>query len=124
MCGINGYIDKSGGCDLSKTLQTMNGLITHRGPDDSGVWIEGSVAMGMQRLSIIDLESGQQPMHNSTNHTTLVFNGEIYNYQSLKEELEKEGCHFETNSDTEVILKLYERHGEQSFGRLDGMFAF
>ncbi|MGB1972321.1 MAG: asparagine synthetase B, partial [Flavobacteriaceae bacterium] len=102
----------------------MNGLIEHRGPDDSGVWIEGSVAMGMQRLSIIDLESGQQPMHNSTNQTTLVFNGEIYNYQSLKSELEKEGCHFETNSDTEVILKLYERHGEQSFGRLDGMFAF
>jgi asparagine synthase (glutamine-hydrolysing) len=124
MCGINGYIDKAGGCDLSKTLQTMNGLITHRGPDDSGVWIEGSVGMGMQRLSIIDLESGQQPMHNPTNQTTIVFNGEIYNYQSLKAELQKEGCHFETNSDTEVILKLYELHGEQSFGRLDGMFAF
>ena len=123
MCGINGCIDKKGQIDLVKTLEEMNRQIRHRGPDDTGVWTENNLGMGMQRLSIIDLMNGHQPMHNPSNNTTIVFNGEIYNYKSLKKDLEAAGQQFETSSDTEVILKLYQVHGIASFGMLDGMFA-
>lgn len=124
MCGINGCIDKKGQRDLIKTLEKMNQQIRHRGPDDAGVWTENNLGMGMQRLAIIDLKTGHQPMHNPSNNTTIVFNGEIYNYQSLKKDLEAAGQQFETSSDTEVILKLYQAHGTDAFGMLDGMFAF
>jgi len=124
MCGINGCIDKKGQRDLVKTLEKMNQQIRHRGPDDAGVWTENNLGMGMQRLAIIDLKTGHQPMHNPSNNTTIVFNGEIYNYQSLKKDLEAAGQQFETSSDTEVILKLYQAHGTDAFGMLDGMFAF
>ena len=124
MCGINGCIDKKGQRDLVKTLEEMNRQIHHRGPDDAGVWTENNLGMGMQRLSIIDLKTGYQPMHNPHNNTTIVFNGEIYNYQSLKQDMEVSGQQFETSSDTEVILKLYQAHGTAAFGMLDGMFAF
>ena len=124
MCGINGFIDKTGKKDLKKIIQQMNQLIFHRGPNDNGVFINDKLSMGMQRLSIIDLMSGQQPMFNPSNKSTIVFNGEIYNYKTLKAQLEKKGHEFITKSDTEVILKLYQEYGTNSFEMLDGMFAF
>lgn len=124
MCGINGFIDKTGKRDLVKTLEEMNRQIRHRGPDHAGIWSENKLGMAMQRLAIIDLKTGHQPMHNFSNNTTIVYNGEIYNHQSLKKELEALGYQFKTTSDTEVILKLYQAYGTKAFGRLDGMFAF
>ena len=106
----------------------MNDLIIHRGPDDEGIFEEKndsfSIALGMRRLSIIDLESGNQPMSSDDKQVILVFNGEIYNYITLKKELETKKVGFNTNSDTEVILKLYLEYGTDSFSKLDGMFAF
>lgn len=130
MCGINGIIHYTNNNQdqLAKALHQMNNLIIHRGPDDDGAYInstpKGSIAMGMRRLSIIDLSTGDQPMYNADRSITLVFNGEIYNFLSLKEKLQNQGVAFDTQSDTEVILKLYETYGTQSFAMLDGMFAF
>lgn len=128
MCGINGFLAVIGLDDSSGQLKKMNNLIAHRGPDAEGEFFENingyTVAMGMRRLSIIDLNGGNQPIHSEDRTKVIVFNGEIYNYQTLKEDLISQGCNFKTNSDTEVILKLYEKEGAQSFGKLDGMFAF
>ena len=124
MCGINGFIDKTGKKDLKKIIQQMNQSIFHRGPDDTGIWSNQRLGMGLQRLSIIDLDSGHQPMHNPSNKSTIVFNGEIYNYLTLRTQLKKIGYEFNTISDTEVILKLYQEYGTSSFKMLDGMFAF
>ena len=130
MCGINGIINtdnKEQGA-LQIELAKMNQLITHRGPDDDGFYIattgSTSVAMAMRRLSIIDLSTGKQPMYTNNNSIGIVFNGEIYNYQILKQQLESSGVLFKTTSDTEVILKLYEQRGVAAFKELDGMFAF
>jgi asparagine synthase (glutamine-hydrolysing) len=130
MCGLNGII-KIGEVNQESLLQElteMNDLIVHRGPDDSGTYFKNlenvSFCMGMRRLSIIDLNSGSQPIFNDDKSIVIVFNGEIYNYKVLKSELEKEGVLFNTNSDTEVILKLYEKKGVDCFNMLDGMFAF
>lgn len=130
MCGINGIIHytEQNPKRLVQDLENMNDLIIHRGPDDDGVYInktlKGSLAMGMRRLSIIDLGTGSQPMFNEDKSITLVFNGEIYNFQTLKNKLLKKNITFHTTSDTEVILRLYETYGVKSFGMLDGMFAF
>ncbi|RDY57591.1 asparagine synthase (glutamine-hydrolyzing) [Flagellimonas nanhaiensis] len=131
MCGINGfisYITNKNSKNALNEIISMNNLIYHRGPDDDGVFVEknesSTIAMGMRRLSIIDLHSGKQPIFSDDKQLVIVFNGEIYNYLELKEELLKEGVVFNTNSDTEVILKLYERDGISAFERLDGMFAF
>lgn len=130
MCGINGFIKKSdpGNTELKAQINTMNDLIFHRGPDDDGVFCKTTgnyaLAMGMRRLSIIDLSTGKQPISNDSGTITIVFNGEIYNYQVLRNELQSKGVTFKTKSDTEVILKLYELEGESSFKKLDGMFAF
>jgi asparagine synthase (glutamine-hydrolysing) len=106
----------------------MNNLIIHRGPDEFGEFLlkedNYSIGMAMRRLSIIDLDSGNQPMYSEDQSIVIVFNGEIYNFQTLKEELIIQGIVFQTNSDTEVILRLYEQEGPISFGKLDGMFAF
>jgi asparagine synthase (glutamine-hydrolysing) len=128
MCGINGFVRNSQTIDKS-LISSMNQAITHRGPDDSGDINElhqnKHVAMGMQRLSIIDLETGQQPLNIDNGNLVIVFNGEIYNYKSIKDELiSSHQANFETTSDTEVILKAYQIHGTQSFSMLDGMFAF
>lgn len=126
MCGINGIIaasnDPKG--NWSAKLQRMNALIEHRGPDDDGFYHDDEVYMAMRRLSIIDLETGKQPISNASNNIVIVFNGEIYNYKKLKTSLENKGVTFKTNSDTEVILRLYETFGTSSFKMLDGMFAF
>jgi asparagine synthase (glutamine-hydrolysing) len=128
MCGINGIISKNKSAQqISEMLTKMNDLIIHRGPDDHGISVSNSqesiVAMGMRRLSIIDLSSGHQPMFSEDKKITIVFNGEIYNFKTLKDELISEGIQFKTTSDTEVILKLYEKIGIAVFKRLDGMFA-
>ncbi len=131
MCGINGFINFDSALTKEETiaeLNSMNDLIFHRGPDDDGVYANVdkrlSIAMGMRRLAIIDLHSGKQPMFSKDGKITIVFNGEIYNYRELKQELVKKGVTFETSSDTEVILRLYETEGVDSFKKLDGMFAF
>lgn len=127
MCGINGLLALNKIDNLSEQLTAMNNLIMHRGPDAAGEFIEDrgnySIAMGMRRLSIIDLHTGNQPIYSEDHSIVIVFNGEIYNYQVLKSQLIEQGCVFKTNSDTEVILKLYEKEGVKSFGKLDGMFA-
>jgi len=130
MCGINGFIalEKSDPKNLAAEIALMNDLIVHRGPDDDGVFIEDGddfgLALGMRRLSIIDLHSGKQPIFSDDKQLVIVFNGEIYNYPELRKELQQNGTVFSTQSDTEVILKLYEQEGEASFKKLDGMFAF
>jgi asparagine synthase (glutamine-hydrolysing) len=130
MCGINGFIysEKKGNEQLLFDITKMNDMIIHRGPDDDGVFLDSSdkfsIAMGMRRLSIIDLNSGKQPIFAHDGQMVIVFNGEIYNYKLLRKQLENKGVNFKTNSDTEVILKLYESEGIASFKKLDGMFAF
>lgn len=131
MCGINGiiYQKNKNKKELAAEIESMNDLIIHRGPDDDGIYTYNassnfSLAMGMRRLSIIDLSSGKQPIFSDDNKIVIVFNGEIYNYKILRKELLNEGVSFNTESDTEVILKLYETYGVSSFKRLDGMFGF
>ncbi|MEM9075510.1 MAG: asparagine synthase (glutamine-hydrolyzing) [Bacteroidota bacterium] len=131
MCGINGFVYKSKTdlAFLKKQIGSMNQRIFHRGPDEGGTYIELSqtqagIAMGMRRLSIIDLSSGKQPIFADDNNLVIFFNGEIYNYKKIKDRLVQAGVTFETKSDTEVILKLYELEGESSFSQLDGMYAF
>tara|TARA_R110000868_G_scaffold90110_1_gene250382 strand:+ start:18132 stop:20033 length:1902 start_codon:yes stop_codon:yes gene_type:complete len=130
MCGINGIISNSPSSkkELNDRINTMNNLIIHRGPDDDGIFVETGpnygIAMGMRRLAIIDLHSGMQPITSEDGEITIVFNGEIYNFLQLKNSLLEKGINFNTSSDTEVILKLYENEGESSFAKLDGMFGF
>ncbi|TBN06519.1 asparagine synthase (glutamine-hydrolyzing) [Hyunsoonleella flava] len=130
MCGINGIIRKTS-CsetEITATLTKMNNLIIHRGPDEDGFTAntekDYGVGMAMRRLSIIDLSSGKQPIYSNDKKIVIVFNGEIYNYRSLKADLEAAGVKFKTTSDTEVILKLYEKYGVESFKWLDGMYGF
>lgn len=129
MCGINGYYSysKKKTDVLCQSISIMNELIHHRGPDSSGIYIEKdkpySFSMGMQRLSIIDLVSGNQPMYSVDKSMVIIFNGEIYNYKELRHRLVAGGENFETKSDTEVILKLYSKYGYKSFSMLDGMYA-
>jgi len=125
MCGIAGLIDPRSsdpGADLARMLQT----IVHRGPDGEGRHIdrERTLALGMRRLSIIDLEGGWQPIWNEDHTICVFFNGEIYNYLELREELHRSGHRFSTQSDTEVLVHLYEEYGEKMTSRLRGMFAF
>tara|TARA_A100001015_G_C14843118_1_gene653318 strand:+ start:581 stop:1018 length:438 start_codon:yes stop_codon:yes gene_type:complete len=124
MCGINGYIDKTNSKNLNSIIHQMNKILIHRGPDDSGLLVKNNIALGMQRLSIIDIENGVQPMQNNDKSISIVFNGEIYNHKNLRKDLISEGVTFKTQSDTEVIIKLYELYGIKSFSMLDGMFAF
>ena len=122
MCGIAGFADKNGASE--QVLTAMMDAIIHRGPDGSGQYVDDVVALGHRRLSIIDLEGGRQPMENEDGSLVCIFNGEIYNYQTLKQELEQEGHSFATNSDTEVLLHGYEQWGEAMLNRLRGMFSF
>ena len=123
MCGIAGFVLRSGEAQVS-LLAEMCARITHRGPDDEGLFVDGPCAIGMRRLSIIDLATGHQPIANEDGSLWVVFNGEIYNYQSLRAELIQQGHKFSTSSDTEVLLHLYEQYGEEGVARLRGMFAF
>jgi asparagine synthase (glutamine-hydrolysing) len=122
MCGIVGLIKKDKSNISLDVLSKMASVLEHRGPDDEGHYIEGTVGLYHKRLSIIDLASGHQPMVSREN--IIVFNGEIYNYIELREELKKKGHTFKTKSDTEVILKMYEEYGNDFIKQLNGMFAF
>jgi asparagine synthase (glutamine-hydrolysing) len=129
MCGICGFVtDRGGGDDLAAVLATMTRTLAHRGPDGQGRYCDafeagGGVGLGHRRLAIIDLATGDQPMFNESRTLAIVFNGEIYNYQVLRAELERRGHVFATNSDTEVIVHLYEDLGTACVTRLAGMFA-
>jgi asparagine synthase (glutamine-hydrolysing) len=125
MCGIAGVVDtRPEEVVLASAVRAMCNTLVHRGPDDEGVYVNGPVGLGMRRLSIIDLVSGQQPIHNEDETVWVVFNGEIYNFPQLRTELQATGHRFYTNSDTEVIVHLYEDLGADCVRRLRGMFAF
>jgi len=125
MCGIAGiiYSDKSRGVD-KHDLEKMTQIMRHRGPDDEGYFLEDNVGLGFRRLSIIDISTGHQPLSNEDDSIWIVFNGEIYNFQELRERLRKRGHLFKTKTDTEVIVHLYEDYGADCVNHLRGMFAF
>ncbi len=122
MCGIAGIVTSDP--DRQRRVGDMLAAMAHRGPDDEGVDYLDGVALGHRRLSILDLEGGHQPMFSADGAVGIVFNGEIYNFPRLRRELEREGRRFTTDSDTELILHLYQMHGDECVRRLDGMFAF
>ncbi len=124
MCGITGFVRNDGRPVDEALLARMNEAIRHRGPDEDGFYVNGSVGMAMRRLAIIDLKGGQQPIHNRDRTAWIVFNGEIYNYLELREKLEKLGHTFYTNSDTEAIVHAYDQYGADCPKHLRGMFAF
>src|SRR4051794_2999978 len=129
MCGIAGFVESPASTspftlDESRALvHRMCDVIRHRGPDDEGVWVEDGVALGMRRLSIIDLATGHQPIHNEDRTVWIVFNGEIYNFQELRDELAAAGHRFYTATDTEAIVHAYEEWGAAAIARLRGMFG-
>lgn len=125
MCGIAGLIgtEKSYVADAND-VHRMCQTIIHRGPDDEGIFAEGPAGLGMRRLSIIDLSTGHQPIHNEDRSVWVVFNGEIYNFSALRRKLEERGHRFYTNTDTEVIVHAYEEYGADCVQELHGMFAF
>ena len=127
MCGIAGIYDQRSRLSRQErecTVQRLCKKIRHRGPDESGVHSGATCTIGMQRLSVIDLQTGTQPILNEDGSVAVVFNGEIYNYLELRQDLIRLGHTFKTNSDTEVLVHLYEEYGESMLSRLEGMFAF
>lgn len=123
MCGITGYIAKSGEF-FKENLTAINSRLSHRGPDEEGYYIHNNVGLGHKRLSIIDLKSGQQPMCNDDGSLVISYNGELYNFKELRNQLNKKGYTFNSTSDTEVILKCYEHYGNNCVKYFRGMFAF
>lgn len=124
MCGIVGIIQNEMGKADGELLRKICGLLHHRGPDEEGYYFSDRVALGMRRLSIIDVQTGQQPIHNEDRSIWVVFNGEIYNYRELRKDLETRGHRFSTASDTECLVHLYEDFGDECVSHLRGMFAF
>src|ERR1700685_298990 len=123
MCGIAGKLLRHDIADLAG-VRAMCDQIRHRGPDDEGIYVDGGCGIGMRRLSIIDLNTGHQPSSNEDRTAWVVFNGEIYNYQSLRNSLISYGHRFVTQSDTETLIHLYEQWGLEGLAKLRGMFAF
>ena len=119
ICGIIGELDNS-----RKVLKNMMDKIAHRGPDDEGMYVDMHAAICHRRLSIIDLEDGQQPMESADGNLHIVFNGEIYDYKELRAELETFGISFCTHSDTEVLVNTLQQYGEKALDKLRGMFGF
>ena len=125
MCGIAGIYQQSGGAVSAELLKQMTDSIAHRGPDGEGQYIRGNVGLGHRRLAIIDLsDAGRQPMTDASGKLTIIYNGEIYNFRELRQELEKYGHRFRSRSDTEVLLYAYKQWGKNCVERLNGMFAF
>jgi asparagine synthase (glutamine-hydrolysing) len=124
MCGIHGLVQLDGAPASADALVPMSRVTFHRGPDDEGTHVDGPCALGMRRLSIIDVAGGHQPLHSPDGSLWLVCNGEIYNYRELRAELEARGHRFLTHSDCEVILGLYREIGDAFVERLNGMFGF
>lgn len=123
MCGISGIVSRQNAASV-QSVRLMNDKIHYRGPDETGVWGNGTVALGHNRLSIIDLSSGKQPMEDSGGRFVIVYNGELYNYKEVRRNLEKSGMSFRTDSDTEVVLNAYARYGKKSLDLFEGMYAY
>jgi len=124
MCGIAGIFSFRNASPDRDDIRKMTRALAHRGPDGDGIFIEGPVALGHRRLSIIDLEGGAQPMESTNKISVISYNGEVYNFPELRKQLSAQGYRFQTHSDTEVILALYEQHGRGCLDYLGGMFAF
>ena len=124
MCGITGFVNGSGERADQGILERMNRAIIHRGPDEDGFYVKDNLGMAMRRLSIIDLASGQQPIRNEDGTKWIVYNGEVYNYQELRNGLLERGHRLYTSSDTETVIHLYQEFGADCLQRLRGMFAF
>ena len=121
MCGIAGFIDNCSGPTREESLRRMVGVLRHRGPDGTGVYLDSHAGLGHARLSIIDVAGGSQPIHNEDASLWIVFNGEIFNYLELRSELADRGHQFATRSDTEVILHAFEEWGEGCVSRFNGL---
>src|SRR5262245_51662076 len=124
MCGIAGLVSLGPKSVFEEEVQAMCDAMTHRGPNDAGYYVGAKAALGMRRLSIIDIDGGHQPVHNEDRSVWVVFNGEIYNFKQLRISLERQGHRFYTDTDTEVIVHLYEEYGESCVEKMRGMFAF
>jgi asparagine synthase (glutamine-hydrolysing) len=126
MCGICGIaLSSRSGAEVERsTIERMRDVITHRGPDGAGMFVQGRIGLGHRRLSIVDPEAGQQPMASDDGAIQIIYNGEVYNHPEISRRLEAEGHHYHTHCDTESVLKLYEMHGSQTPTHLRGMFAF
>ena len=127
MCGIAGWINLDGKTSKNggeAVLHAMCERMKHRGPDSEGLWVENQVALGMRRLSIIDLATGEQPVYSEDKSIVVVMNGELYNFREVRADLEKRGHKFETQTDTEILPHLYEEYGEDMLEHINGMFAF
>src|ERR1700687_5467966 len=125
MCGIAGILEFGRDARASAgALREMCRVISHRGPDDEGFYMDGSVGIGMRRLSIVDVAGGHQPLSNEDGTLWIVFNGEIYNHLALREQLIARGHSYRTKSDTETVVHLYEEYGRDCVQHLRGMFAF
>lgn len=127
MCGITGWLNlktTESNHDAEAVLHSMCETIVHRGPDSEGLWIDDRAALGMRRLSIIDLKTGDQPVFNCDRSVIVMMNGELYNYREVRADLEKRGHRFTTNSDTEILPHLYEEYGDALVDHVNGMFAF
>ena len=125
MCGIAGYVNSNGVLSEKLVLKNMTDSIAHRGPDGEGFFLEGNVALGHRRLSIIDLsERGAQPMHSDNKRFVLTYNGEVYNFKEIRSELINLGYRFISETDSEVVLKAWQHWGKKSVNKFNGMFAF
>ena len=126
MCGINGIAlsSRSGRAVDPRVLERMRDVITHRGPDEAGIFVDANIGLGHRRLSIVDVASGHQPMTNEDGALQIIYNGEVYNHADYRDELEARGHVYHTHCDTETILHLYEEHGPSRVNYLRGMFAF
>ena len=125
MCGIAGVYNLNGEPVAVGLLKRMTDAIAHRGPDGEGQYTDGPIGLGHRRLAIIDLSpAGHQPMSNETGEVVITYNGEVYNFQKLRVELEALGYRFHSQTDTEVVIYAYEQWGEQCVDHFNGMFAF
>jgi len=124
MCGIAALVVRGGTLGIERSIQNMTDAVTHRGPDDSGIFVLGNVALGHRRLSIVDLtRAGRQPMESATGRFVITYNGEIYNYVELRQELKDLGYRFSSNTDTEVVLNAFDAWGTSCLGRFNGMWG-
>ena len=128
MCGIAGWVNlevnKPSQDRGEDVLHSMCERITHRGPDSEGLWLDEGVALGMRRLSVIDLHTGDQPVFSEDRSIIVIMNGELYNYREIRSDLERLGHKFETQTDTEILPHLYQEYGDALVDHLNGMFEF
>ena len=124
MCGIYGFTSKFPEVKKMEILKQMSRTLRHRGPDQSGNYLDDNVAMGIERLSILDVEKGRQPIFSNNGRFVIVHNGEIYNYREIRNQLQKIGYCFQTDTDTEVIVNSYQHKGLECLSELNGMFSF